>query len=106
MPGSKHPSATGPNVTRTDLLARDYLDILSRDEGVHPKPMLRTGSGDPSDPVEALLDDMMDAPAEECVSMRPDLAAETKVTARAIEAGMNGAIFGPASTQCRGGTDG
>ena len=106
MPDSKHPSATGPNVTRTDLLARDHFDILTREEGVHPRPMLRAGSGGSSDPVEILLDDMMEAPTEERVSRRPELAAETKVTVRAIGAGMNGAYPALAGTQCAGGTDG
>lgn len=86
MPGSTHPSAEGQNVIRTDLLARAYLDILAREEGVHSRPMLRAGSGDPDDPVEVLLDDLMDAPAEERVSVRPDLAAVAALTARAIEA--------------------
>ena len=45
MPGSKHPSAAGPNIIQTDLLARAYLDILAREEGVHSRPMLRAGSG-------------------------------------------------------------
>lgn len=86
MPGSKHPSAAGPNIIQTDLLARAYLDILAREEGVHSRPMLRAGSSDPDDPVEVLLDDLMDAPAEERVSVRPDLAAVAVLTARAIEA--------------------
>jgi len=48
--------------------------------------MLRAGSGDPTDPVEILLDDLTDAPAEERVSIRPDLAAVAVLTARAVEA--------------------
>ncbi|MDX8481860.1 AAA family ATPase [Mesorhizobium sp. VK24D] len=48
--------------------------------------MLRAGSGDPSDPVEVLLDDLMDTPVEERVSIRPDLAAIAVLTARSIEA--------------------
>ncbi|MGB3541052.1 MAG: AAA family ATPase [Mesorhizobium sp.] len=75
--------ATGS--VRADLLARAYLDILARDDGVHSKSMLRAGSGDPSDPVEILLDDLMDTPIEERVSIRPDLAAVAVLTARAIE---------------------
>lgn len=50
------------------------------------KPLLRAGSGDPSDPIEVLLDDLMDTPAEERISVRPDLAAVAVLTARAIEA--------------------
>ncbi|TGU93227.1 AAA family ATPase [Mesorhizobium sp. M00.F.Ca.ET.151.01.1.1] len=69
-----------------DLLARAYLDILAREAGVNSKPMLRAGSGDPFDPVEILLDDLMDAPADERVSVRPDLAAVAVLTARAVEA--------------------
>lgn len=88
MPGSKPKSATAnkSNVIKSDLLARAYLDILAREEGVHSRPMLRAGSGDPSDPVEILLDDLMDTPAEERVSVRPDLAAVAVLTARAVEA--------------------
>ncbi|RVA57609.1 hypothetical protein EN933_03700 [Mesorhizobium sp. M7A.F.Ca.US.001.01.1.1] len=41
-------------------------DILVREAGVNSKPMLRAGSGDPSDPVEILLDDLMDTPADGC----------------------------------------
>lgn len=48
--------------------------------------MLRASSGDPSDPVEILLDDLMDTPVEDRVSVRPDLAAVAVLTARAIEA--------------------
>lgn len=81
-----HEMADAATVTvRTDLLARAYLDILARDDGVHSKSMLRTGSGDPSDPVEILLDDLMDTPIEERVSIRPDLAAVAVLMARAIE---------------------
>ncbi|MBZ9892976.1 AAA family ATPase [Mesorhizobium sp. BR1-1-6] len=79
-----HPLARA-NAVKTDLLARAYLDILAREEGVHSKPMLRAGSGDPSDPVEVLLDDLMDTPVEERVSIRPDLAAIAVLTARSIE---------------------
>lgn len=88
MPGSKSKSAAAnkSNVVKTDLLARAYLDILAREEGVHSRPMLRAGSGDPSDPVEILLDDLMDTPAEERLSVRPDLAAVAVLTARAVEA--------------------
>ncbi|RWM04318.1 MAG: AAA family ATPase [Mesorhizobium sp.] len=92
MSGSKRQSAARQSparqskVARTDLLARAYLDILAREEGVHSKSMLRAGSGDPSDPVEILLDDLMDTPAEERISVRPDLAAVAVLTARAIEA--------------------
>lgn len=70
---------------KTDLLARAFLDILAREDGVHSKSMLRSGSGDESDPVEILLDDLADANAEERVSVRPDLAAVAVLTARAIE---------------------
>ncbi len=80
------PSVGQGNAAKTDLLARAFLDILAREEGVHSKPMLRSGSGDPSDPVEVLLDDLMDAPVEERVSLRPDLAAIAVLTARSIEA--------------------
>ncbi|MER9560664.1 AAA family ATPase [Mesorhizobium sp. M0571] len=88
MPGSKPKSAAAnrSNVIKTDLLARAYLDILARQEGVHSRPMLRAGSGDPSDPVEILLDDLMDTPEDERVSVRPDLAAVAVLTARAVEA--------------------
>lgn len=88
MPSSKPKSAAAnrSNVIKTDLLARAYLDILARQEGVHSRPMLRAGSGDPSDPVEILLDDLSDTPAEERVSVRPDLAAVAVLTARAVEA--------------------
>ncbi|RWL85662.1 MAG: AAA family ATPase [Mesorhizobium sp.] len=92
MSGSKRQSAARQSPARqskavkTDLLARAYLDILAREEGVHAKSMLRAGSGDPSDPVEVLLDDLMDTPAEERISVRPDLAAIAVLTARAIEA--------------------
>jgi ATP-dependent Zn protease len=79
-------AAIRSNAVKTDLLARAYLDILAREEGVHSKPMLRAGSGDPSDPVEILLDELMDTPAEERISVRPDLAAVAVLTARAIEA--------------------
>jgi ATP-dependent Zn protease len=48
--------------------------------------MLRSGSGDPDDPIELLLDELMDTPVEERVSVRPDLAAMAVLTARAIEA--------------------
>ncbi|WP_353645074.1 AAA family ATPase [Mesorhizobium sp. WSM2239] len=74
----------GPKTAPTDLLARAYLDILVREEGAHAKSLLH--SGDPSDPVEILLDDLMDTPIEERVSVRPDLAAVAVLTARAIEA--------------------
>ena len=87
MPGSK-PKAVAANksrVIKTDLLARAYLDILARQEGAHSRPMLRAGSGDQSDPVEILLDDLMDTSAEERVSVRPDLAAVAVLTARAVE---------------------
>jgi len=33
-----------PESARADLLARAYLDILARKEGVHAKSMLRMGS--------------------------------------------------------------
>lgn len=56
---------------KSDLLARAFLDILAREDGVHSKSMLRSGSGDASDPVEILLDDLMDTPAEERMSERP-----------------------------------
>ncbi|MFC3326130.1 AAA family ATPase [Mesorhizobium cantuariense] len=87
MPGSKPKTAVAKksNVIKTDLLARAYLDILAREVGVNSKPMLRAGSGDPSDPVEILLDDLMDTPANERVSVRPDLAAVAVLTARAVE---------------------
>lgn len=81
-----HPSAEKADPVKRDLLARAYLDILAREDGVHVKSMLRAGSGDPSDPVEVLLDDLMDAPDEERVSIRPDLAAVAVLTARAIDA--------------------
>jgi hypothetical protein len=72
---------------KADLLARAYLDILAQEEGAHSKPMLRVGSGDPTDPVEILLEELAaDTPAEERVSVRPDLAAIAVLTARAIEA--------------------
>src|SRR5690606_34773727 len=70
---------------KSDLLARAFLDILAREDGVHSKSMLRSGSGDASDPVEILLDDLMDTPAEERISVRPDVAAVAVLTARAIE---------------------
>lgn len=68
MPGSKPKTAVAKksNVIKTDLLARAYIDILAREAGVNSKPMLRAGSGDPSDPVEILLDDLMDTPADGC----------------------------------------
>lgn len=84
-----HPSGGQANAVKNDLLARAYLDILAREDGVHSKSMLRAGSGDPSDPVEVLLDDLMDTPVEERVSIRPDLAAVAVLTARAIEAEPN-----------------
>ncbi|GLS33773.1 Peptidase family M41 [Mesorhizobium albiziae] len=78
-------TATRPKTAPADLLARAYLDILARTEGVHAKSMLRMGSGDPTDPVEELLDDLMDT-IEDRVSVRADLAAVAVLTARAIEA--------------------
>jgi hypothetical protein len=87
MPRSQHATAdAGASVVKSDLLARAYLDILAREDGAHSKSMLRAGSGDPSDPVEMLLDDLMDTPVEERVSIRPDLAAVAVLTARAIGA--------------------
>ncbi|TPL00722.1 ATP-binding protein [Mesorhizobium sp. B2-4-14] len=79
------PPGRHANAIKNDLLARAYLDILAREDGVHSKSMLRAGSGDPSDPVEMILDDLMDTPAEGRVSIRPDLAAVAVLTARAIE---------------------
>ena len=70
-----HPSSKQANVVRSDLLARAYLDILAREDRTDSKSMLRAGSGDPSDPVEVLLEELMDTPAEERISIRPDLAA-------------------------------
>lgn len=87
MPHPKRTPDSRPDVTTsTDLLARAYLDILARSDGAHSKPMLRSGSGDPADSIELLLDDLMDTPVEERVSVRPDLAAVAVLTARAIEA--------------------
>jgi hypothetical protein len=87
MPRSTRRTAgSKSSAVKTDLLARAYLDILAREEGAHSKPMLRAGSGDPTDPVEILLEELMDTPAEERVSVRPDLAAVAVLTARAIEA--------------------
>lgn len=86
-PGAKRrPATRRTSASKSDLLARAYLDILAREQGLSVKPMLRAGSGDPSDPVEVLLDDLMDTPAEERVSVRPDIAAVAVLTARAIEA--------------------
>ncbi|TAM94917.1 MAG: AAA family ATPase [Rhizobiaceae bacterium] len=86
MTRTKHLRANAEaNSLKTDLLARAYLDILAREEGAHSKPMLRAGAGDPADPVEMLLDELMDTPAEERVSVRPDIAAVAVLTARAIE---------------------
>jgi hypothetical protein len=84
MPRSQHKTADA-RAAKTDLLARAYLDILAREDGAHSKSMLRAGSGDPSDPVEMLLDDLMDTPVEERISIRPDLAVVAVLTARAIE---------------------
>ncbi|WP_434722773.1 AAA family ATPase [Mesorhizobium sp. RIZ17] len=80
------PPAAQANVVRTDLLARAYLDILAREDRTDSKSMLRAGSSDPLDPVEVLLEELMDTPAEERISIRPDLAAVAVLTARAIEA--------------------
>lgn len=80
------PPAAQLNVVRTDLLARAYLDILAREDRTDSKSMLRAGSGDPSDPVEVLLEELMDTPAEDRISIRPDLAAVAVLTARAVEA--------------------
>lgn len=85
MRRSKPAAVEAPRDVKTDLLARAFLDILAREDGVHSKSMLRSGSGDESDPVEILLDDLADANAEERVSVRPDLAAVAVLAARAIE---------------------
>lgn len=85
MRRSKPVATEAPRAVKTDLLARAFLDVLAREDGVHSKSMLRSGSGDASDPVEVLLDDLMDTPIEERVSVRPDLAAVAVLTARAIE---------------------
>jgi Cdc6-like AAA superfamily ATPase len=81
---SRPSAAEQASATKSDLLARAYLDILAREEGVHSKSMLRAGTGDPFDPVEILLDDL-DAPLEERASIRPDIAAIAVLTARSIE---------------------
>lgn len=85
MRRSKPAAVKEQREVKGDLLARAFLDILAREDGVHSKSMLRSGSGDASDPVEILLDDLTDANAEERVSVRPDLAAIAVLTARAIE---------------------
>lgn len=67
-----------------DLLARAFLDILSRAAGAESKPLLR--SGNPDDPIEQLLDDLSgSADPESQTSIRPDIAAVAILTARAIE---------------------
>lgn len=71
-----------------DLLARAFLDILSREAGGSAKPLLR--SGDPNDPIEKLLDDLAVGDAHAArMSIRADLAAAAVLTARAIEAESN-----------------
>lgn len=35
-----------------------------RERGVHSKSMLRAGTGDPSDPVERLVEDLTETPVE------------------------------------------
>ncbi|MCO5081319.1 MAG: AAA family ATPase [Rhizobiaceae bacterium] len=85
MPRSKLASAEAARAAKPDLLARAFLDILAREDGVRAKSMLRSGSGEESDPVEILLDDLMDTPAEERISVRPDVAAVAVLAARAIE---------------------
>lgn len=76
-------SPTQP-IPRADLLARAYLDILAREAGGSSKPLLR--SGDPSDPIEKLLDDLSVADGNTSrISIRADLAAAAILTARAIE---------------------
>ncbi|OPH83163.1 hypothetical protein B2M20_09090 [Nitrobacter vulgaris] len=70
--------------TSSDLLARAFLDILARAAGAEAKPLLR--SGDPTDPIEQLLDDLSgSADPDNQTSIRPDIAAVAILTARAIE---------------------
>ena len=69
---------------KTDLLARAYLDMLSAEAGTNGGPMLR--SGDPSDPIERLIDDLSTAPdSVGRTSIRADLAAAAVLVARTIE---------------------
>lgn len=68
-----------------DLLARAFLDILARAAGAEAKPLLR--SGDPSDPIEQMLDDLSsDGSLADPIGIRPDIAAVAILTARAIDA--------------------
>jgi cell division protease FtsH len=67
-----------------DLLARAYLDIIASEEGTKSKPLLR--SGNPEDPIEALLEDLAGGPeASGRPSVRVDVAATAVLVARAIE---------------------
>ena len=70
--------------TPRDLLARAYLDMLASEAGTNAGPMLR--SGNPSDPIELLIDDLSAAPdSVGRTSIRADLAAAAVLVARAIE---------------------
>lgn len=72
------------NITKRDLLARAYLDMLAAEAGTNNSPLLR--SGNPDDPIEMLIDELSSAPrCEERTSIRADLAATAIMVARAIE---------------------
>jgi hypothetical protein len=74
-------AASSVSKTTSDLLARAFLDILSRAAGAESKPLLR--SGDPDDPIEQLLDDLSgSADPDNQTSIRPDIAAVAILTAR------------------------
>jgi len=69
---------------KSDLLARAYLDMLSGEAGANGGPLLR--SGDPTDPIELLINELSAAPESVGrTSIRADLAAAAILVARAIE---------------------
>jgi hypothetical protein len=77
--------ADRPSAPPHDLLARAFLDILARAAGAEAKPLLR--SGDPSDPIEQMLDDLSsDGSQADHIGIRPDIAAVAILTARAVDA--------------------
>jgi SpoVK/Ycf46/Vps4 family AAA+-type ATPase len=71
-----------------DLLARAYLDMLARAEGVKNKPMLDARRSD--DPVVQLLDDLDGEPSDDAPQLRVDMVVAAVLTAKAIagEAGL------------------
>ena len=71
-----------------DILARAYIDMLAKAEGVKNKPMLDARRSD--DPVSQLLDDLDGEPSDDAPQLRVDLVVAAVLTAKAIagEAGL------------------